>query len=78
MERKQLKKFLECVEANFLTQLVCEPVRQDALLDLLIVSREGTVGEVVVRGCLRYHEIKEFSVLGQGRRGFSRPASLDL
>lgn len=44
------------------------------------MSREGIVGEVVVRGCLRhrYHEIKEFSVLGQGRRGFSRPADLDL
>lgn len=80
VERKQLNKFLECVEDNFLTQLVCELVREDALLDLLFVSREGMVSDVVVRGHLRhsYHEIKEFSALEQVRRRFSRTAILDL
>lgn len=74
MERKQPGKFLECVEDSFLTQVVCEPLRQDALQDLLFVSREGMVGDVVVRGHLRhsYHEIKEFSVLVQVRRGFQQ------
>lgn len=68
------------MEANFLTQLVYDSGRQDALLDLLFVSREGTVSDMVVRGYLRHscHEIKEFSVLGQVRRGFSRTATLDL
>lgn len=80
VKRKQLRKFLECVESNFLTQPVCKPVRQDALMDLLFVNRDGVVAEVVVRGRLRhrYHEIKAFSVFGPVRRGFSRPATLDL
>lgn len=80
VERKQPRKFVECVEDNFLIQLVCEPVRQNSLLDLLFVSREEMVGDVVVRGRLRhsYHEIKEFSVAEQVGRGFSRTATLDL
>jgi len=34
-ERKQPRRFLECVEDNFLTQLVSEPTRGCASLDLL-------------------------------------------
>lgn len=51
-ERKQLRRFLECVEENFLTQLVSESTRGGAPLDLLIVNREGLMGDVMVRGCL--------------------------
>ena len=40
-ERKQSRRFLECMEDNFLTQLVREPTRECALLDLLFVNREG-------------------------------------
>ncbi|GAB0180200.1 hypothetical protein GRJ2_000485300 [Grus japonensis] len=45
-ERKQSRRFLECVEDNFLTQLVSELTREGALLDLLFVNREGLVGDV--------------------------------
>ncbi|KAK4824553.1 hypothetical protein QYF61_016157 [Mycteria americana] len=42
-ERKQSRRFLECVEDNFLTQLVSEPTREGTLLDLLFANREGLV-----------------------------------
>ena len=38
-QRKQSKRFLECVEDSFLTQLVREPTRGGALLDLLFTNR---------------------------------------
>ncbi|KAK4830685.1 LOW QUALITY PROTEIN: hypothetical protein QYF61_012854, partial [Mycteria americana] len=40
-ERKQSRRFLECVADNFLTQLVSEPTREGAPLDLLFTNREG-------------------------------------
>jgi len=51
------------VEDNFLTQLVSEPTRGGASLDLLFANREGLVGDVV-GGRLGFsdHEMIEFSV----------------
>jgi len=40
-ERKRFRRFLECAEDNFLTQLVSEPTRGGALLDLLFINRDG-------------------------------------
>ena len=40
------------MEDNFLTQLVSEPTRGGASLDLLFTNRAGLVGDVVFRGCL--------------------------
>ncbi|KAK4828105.1 hypothetical protein QYF61_023467 [Mycteria americana] len=40
-ERKQSRRFLEHVADNFLTQLVSEPAREGAPLDLLFMNREG-------------------------------------
>jgi len=39
-ERKQSRRFLECVEDKFLMQLVSEPTRGGALLDLLFTNSE--------------------------------------
>ena len=50
-EMKQSRRFLECVEDNFLTQLVREPTREATPLDLF-VNREGLVGDVMVGGLL--------------------------
>ena len=44
-ERKQSRRFLQCVEETFLTQLVSEPGRRDVPLDLLLPGREGLVGD---------------------------------
>ena len=79
-ERDQSRRFLECVADNFLTQLVSEPTREGALLDLLFVNREGLVDEVAVGGRLGHsdHEIMEFSILREARRGLSRTDILNF
>ncbi|PKU41300.1 hypothetical protein llap_8389 [Limosa lapponica baueri] len=79
-EREQSQRFLECVKDNFLTQLVRDPTRESALLDLLLVNREGLVGDVKVGGHLGQsdHEIIEFSILAEARQGASRTATLDF
>ena len=52
---------------NFLTQLVSEPSRGGASLDLLFTNRGGLVGDVVVRGCfgLSDHGMIEFWARGE-------------
>ena len=70
----------ECVEGNFLTQLVSDPTRGGASLDLLFANREGLVGEVVVRGCLGLsnHEMIEFLYGGEIKRGASKTSTMDF
>ena len=80
-ERKQSRRFLECVEDdNVLTQLGSEPTREGALLDLLFANRERLVGDVTVVGRLGHsdHKMIEFLIIGEVRRGVSRTATLDL
>uniref|UniRef100_A0A8C2SLP0 Reverse transcriptase domain-containing protein n=1 Tax=Coturnix japonica TaxID=93934 RepID=A0A8C2SLP0_COTJA len=71
---------LECIEGNFLMQLVREPMRGAAPLDLLFTNREGLVGDVEVGGCLGQsdHEMVEFLILGGAWRENSKTATLDL
>ncbi|KAM9590842.1 uncharacterized protein ACIBXB_005891 [Morphnus guianensis] len=79
-ESKQSRRFLECVEDNFLTQLVGEPTRGGALLDLLFTNREGLVRGVMVGGRLGLndHEMTEFSILGEARKGVSKTTTMDF
>ncbi|KAK4823310.1 hypothetical protein QYF61_000523 [Mycteria americana] len=79
-ERKQSRRFLERVADNFLTQLVSEPTREGAPLDLLFTNREGLVSYVMVGGRLGQsdHEMIEFLILEEVRSGVSRTASLDF
>lgn len=62
---EQSRRLLEYVEDNFLMQLMREPIRGSMPLDLLFMSREGMVGEVVVGNCLGCSDRKmnELSVL---------------
>ena len=71
---------LECVADNFLMQLVSEPTREGALLDLVFVNREGLVDDVAVGGRLGHsdHEIIQCSILREARRGGSRTDILDF
>ncbi|GAB0177924.1 hypothetical protein GRJ2_000257700 [Grus japonensis] len=80
VERKQSRRFLECVEDYFRTQLMREPAREGAPLDLLPVKREGLVGDVTVGGHLGHsdHEMIEFSILGEVRSGVSKTVTLDF
>ncbi|RMC01235.1 hypothetical protein DUI87_22184 [Hirundo rustica rustica] len=69
-ERRQSRKFLECMEDNFLSQLVGEPTRGRTIFDLLFANRDGLVGAVVVGGRLGQNddEIIEFLIFGEIRR----------
>ncbi|KAK4823322.1 hypothetical protein QYF61_000924 [Mycteria americana] len=68
VERKQSRRLLERVADNFLTQLVSEPTREGAPLDLLFTKREGLVSDVMAGGRLGQsdHEMIEFLILGEG------------
>ena len=56
------------------------PTRGGALLHLLLVTRAELVGEVKVGGRLGCsdHEMIEFSILGETKRGVSKTATLDF
>ncbi|KAM9591097.1 uncharacterized protein ACIBXB_006040 [Morphnus guianensis] len=79
-KQSRSRRFLECVEDNFLTQLVGEPTRGGASLDLLFTNREGLVGDVVVGGRLGLsdHEMIEFLILGEVRKGVSKTSTMDF
>ncbi|TRZ06605.1 hypothetical protein HGM15179_020502, partial [Zosterops borbonicus] len=79
-EKKQSRKFLECVEDNFLLQLVSESCKGGTMLDLLFANRDGLVGDVVVGGHLGHsdHEIIEFSIFGEMRRNINKTFTLDF
>jgi len=59
------------VEENDLTQLVSEPTREGAPLDLLFASREGLVDDMMAGDHLEHsnHRRAEFSTLREVREG---------
>ncbi|CAM2111629.1 unnamed protein product [Caretta caretta] len=77
---RQSRKFLESVGDNFLVQVLEEPTRGRALLDLLLTNREELVGEAKLDGNLggSDHELVEFRILTQGRKVSSRIRTLDF
>ncbi|GAB0188870.1 hypothetical protein GRJ2_001352300 [Grus japonensis] len=66
-ELKQSRKFLEYVDSNFLLQVIEEPTRRGAMLDLILTNKEGLVGDVKLKGSLGCsdHEMVEI----QGPQG---------
>jgi len=46
----QSRRFLQSINDNFLMQVVEEPTRRGALLDLVLTNKEGLVGDVKVGG----------------------------
>ncbi|GAB0189153.1 mitochondrial enolase superfamily member 1 [Grus japonensis] len=79
-EHKQSRKFLECVEDNFLMQVIEEPMRRGAMLDIVLTSKEGLVGDVNLKGSLGCsdHEMVEFRILRAARRAHSKLTTLDF
>nr|XP_048691935.1 uncharacterized protein LOC125630279 [Caretta caretta] len=71
---RQSRKFLESVGDNFLVQMLKEPIRGRALLDLLLTNREELVGEAKVDGNLggSDHKMVKSRILTQGRKESSR------
>lgn len=62
-ERRRCRKLLECVQDDFVVQVVSEPAGEGAPLALLFADREGLVGDVVVGGSLG---ISDHDILGFG------------
>ncbi|TRZ14353.1 hypothetical protein HGM15179_012750 [Zosterops borbonicus] len=79
-ERRQSRKLLECIEENFLLQLVREPTRGRTVLDLLFANRDGLVGDVVVGGHLGNTDdgILEFLIFGEIRRNINKALTLNF
>ncbi|GAB0206940.1 mitochondrial enolase superfamily member 1 [Grus japonensis] len=79
-ERNQSRKFLECVNDNFLLQVIGEPTRRGAMLDLILTNEEGLVGDVKLRGSLgcSAHEMVEFKILRAARRAHRKLTTLDF
>jgi len=68
------------VEENFLTQLISEPTRGGASFHLLFTNTEELWGHVVVGGCLglRDHEMTEFLVHGEVKKGVGKTTTMDF
>ncbi|GAB0208476.1 hypothetical protein GRJ2_003313300 [Grus japonensis] len=74
---KQSRKFLECIDDNFLLQVTEEPTRRGAMLDLVLTNKEGLVGDVKLKGSLGCRD-HEFKILRAARRVHSKLTALDF
>lgn len=79
-QKEQSRRFLECAKDKFLAQLVREPTRKDAPLDLMFTNREELVGDARVGSCLGQsnHRMVEIFILGEVKSGGSRIPTLDF
>ncbi|PKU42646.1 glycerol kinase [Limosa lapponica baueri] len=68
-------RFLQSIDDNFLAQVVGEPMRRGALLDLVLTNKEGLVGGNL--GCSDY-EMAEFRILHGRSRAKSRITTLNF
>ncbi|GAB0206479.1 highly reducing polyketide synthase PKS6 [Grus japonensis] len=77
---KQSRRFLECVDDNFLLQVTEEPTRRGAMLDLVLTNKEGLVGDVKLKGSIGCsdHEMVEIKILRAARRAHSKLTTLDF
>jgi len=76
----QSRRILQSIDDNFLMQVVEEPTRGGALLDLVLTNKEGLAENVKVRGRLGCgdQEMVEFRILHGGSRAISRIKILDF
>ncbi|GAB0202528.1 mitochondrial enolase superfamily member 1 [Grus japonensis] len=74
------RSFLKHLDDNFLVQVLKEPTRKGALLDLLLMNREGLLGEMAIGGCLGHsdHEVVEFKIFGDRRKTATKTSTLDM
>ncbi|GAB0208721.1 hypothetical protein GRJ2_003337800 [Grus japonensis] len=61
-------------------QVIEEPTRRGAMLDLVLTNKEGLVGDVKLKGSLGCsdHEMVEFRILRTARRAHSKLTTLDF
>lgn len=57
-KHKPSKRFLEGIDDNFLTLVTEVAIRKGVLLDLILVNKEGLVGDVKDLGNLGYSNVR--------------------
>ncbi|RMC19574.1 hypothetical protein DUI87_03132 [Hirundo rustica rustica] len=74
------RRFLRNLDDNFMEEVLRELTRKDALLDLLLVNREGLVREVEIGNCLGHsnHKAIEFKISVDRRKSASKTSTLDM
>jgi len=62
---RQSRRFLECIEDNFLSQIIDIPTRVDAILDLMLTNASELIGDVKTGGSLGCsdHALVELTLL---------------
>ncbi|GAB0203436.1 hypothetical protein GRJ2_002809200 [Grus japonensis] len=62
---RQSRRLLECIEDNFLSQVIDSPTRGDAILDLLVTNTSELTDDIKIGGSLGCsdHALVEFTVL---------------
>ena len=77
---KQSKRFLDCLDDNFVLQVIEKPTRRDAMLDLVLTHKKGLLGNVKLKGSLGCsdQEMVEFKILKAVRRVYSKLTTLEL
>ena len=75
---RQSRTFLESVQDNFLVQVINEPTRGEALLDLVLSNEEESIREVKIGGSLgcSNHALVEFVMLKNAGPAKSRAKDL--
>ncbi|GAB0204465.1 hypothetical protein GRJ2_002912100 [Grus japonensis] len=79
-EHKQSRKFLECSDDNFLHQVIEEPMRRGAMLDLVLTNKERLVEDVKLKGSFgcNDHEMVEFMIFRVVRRAHRKLTTLNF
>jgi len=77
---EESRRFLEYADDNFLLQVTEKPMRRAAMQDLVLISKEGLVRNVKLKGSLGCsdHEMVEFTILRETRRAHSKLTTLDF
>jgi len=59
------RRFLECIEDNFLGQIIDSPTQGDAILDLMVTNASELISDTKIGGslCCSDHTLVEFTVL---------------
>ncbi|KAJ7412608.1 rna-directed dna polymerase from mobile element jockey-like [Pitangus sulphuratus] len=62
---RQSRRLLECMEDNFLSQVIESPTRGNVILDLLVTNASQLIGDIKIGGSLGCsdHALVEFAVL---------------
>ena len=76
----QPRRFLECIDDNFLLQVTEQPTRRGALLDLILTNNKGLVEDVKIKGSFGCsdHGMVDFRTLRVQRRVKSKLTTLDF